>query len=533
MLVELPTVAQAARVAAATGGRHLPGQEEGTMSRRVEAGGVFEARRPAVEAVSVLFKLFDDSGGEVVQVPSGWTVAGARFEVEWPADPSVVRSHFGARRFAYNWARAKVTAGIDAKKANPGHQSAGWSLAELRKEWNRVKDQVAPWWGENSKEAYAAGIADLVAALDNWRASKNGQRKGRKAGFPKFRSRRTDRARVRFTTGAMRLEADRRTIVVPVIGALRSKENTRRVQRHLAKGNARALNMTVSERWGRLFVSVNYAIRTPGRRPVAKPGVRAGVDLGLRTLATVADTEGNIVEFPNPAPLRATLAGRRAAGRELSRRIPGSKGHGRAKAKLARLDRKAVHLRREAWHQLTTWLAATYEQAVKEGLDIAAMKRSMGRRAFRRAVSDAALGMFGPILQYKAERTGAKVITADRWFASSQIHHGCGCRLIAPSKLARQLACAVTGELADRDRNASLNLRDWPETNASPGLVEASAPADPGPPAGGTDPGPDAGISRRRGSDRQTPTLTGRAGRGEAITNPAERRARNPERGAA
>src|SRR5260370_9933903 len=198
-------------------------------------------------------------------------------------------------------------------------ESAGWSLAELRKEWNRVKDEVAPWWGENSKEAYATGIADLVAALDNWRASKNGKRKGRKVGFPKFRSRRTDRARVRFTTGAMRLEADRRTIVVPVIGALRSKENTRRVQRHLAKGNARVLNMTVSERWGRLFVSVNYAIRTPGRRPAAKPGVRAGVDLGLRTLATVADTEGNIVELPNPAPLPATPAGRRAPGSKLAR----------------------------------------------------------------------------------------------------------------------------------------------------------------------------------------------------------------------
>jgi len=51
--------------------------------------------------------------------------------------------------------------------------------------------------------------------------------------------------------------------------------------------------------------------------------VRAGVDLGLRTLATVADTEGNIVEFPNPSPLRATLAERRAAGRELCHRRTG------------------------------------------------------------------------------------------------------------------------------------------------------------------------------------------------------------------
>jgi putative transposase len=37
-------------------------------------------------------------------------------------------------------------------------------------------------------------------------------------------------------------------------------------------------------------------------------------------------------------------------------------------------------------------LARNYEEVVIEDLDIAAMKRSMGRRAFRRSVPDAALG---------------------------------------------------------------------------------------------------------------------------------------------
>src|SRR5260370_42522033 len=156
-------------------------------------------------------------------------------------------------------------------------ESAGWSLAELRKEWNRVKGEVAPWWGENSKQAYATGIADLVAAVGNWRASKNGERTGRQAGFPKFRSRRTDRARVRFTTGAMRLEAGRRTIVVPVIGALRSKENPRRVQRPLATGNARALTMTVSERRGKLRGPRQHAPRAPRRRAPGATSGRGGV----------------------------------------------------------------------------------------------------------------------------------------------------------------------------------------------------------------------------------------------------------------
>ena len=71
----------------------------------------------------------------------------------------------------------------------------------------------------------------------------------------------------------MRLEDDRRTITVPVIGALRSKENTRRVHRHLTSGRAQILNMMLAQRWGRLFVSVGYALRTPAAEP--RPNRRA------------------------------------------------------------------------------------------------------------------------------------------------------------------------------------------------------------------------------------------------------------------
>lgn len=136
--------------------------------------------------------------------------------------------------------------------------------------------------------------------------------------------------------------------------------------------------MTLSQRWGRLFVAVCYAVRTPAPAPTVASSVRAGVDLGVRTLATVAtiDTvtgEQTIIDYPNPAPLKATLVARRRAGRQLSRRIPGSHGHRAAKAKLSRLDRRCVHLRREAAHQLTTELAGRYGQIVVEDLDVAAM----------------------------------------------------------------------------------------------------------------------------------------------------------------
>ena len=74
---------------------------------------------------------------------------------------------------------------------------------------------------------------------------------------------------------------------------------------------------------------------------------------------------------------------------------------------------------------------------------------------------------------YKAGRSRSKLTVVDRWFPSSQIHHGCGCKLIAEHKLDKMLVCASTEELVDRDINATLNLRDWPG-HASCGSVGAT-----------------------------------------------------------
>ena len=117
------------------------------MSARVDVGDDFETHRSSVESVSVLFKLFGREGDDLVAVPSGWSVTGARFEVCWPDDPekaSLVRSHFGARRFAYNWALDQVKSDMDARSKDPDHQSIPWSLQGLRKRWNQANPLCQP-----------------------------------------------------------------------------------------------------------------------------------------------------------------------------------------------------------------------------------------------------------------------------------------------------------------------------------------------------------------------------------------------------
>src|SRR5208283_136158 len=112
MIVRMRTCRQATKVAALTGGVQLAGKPKPdgtpTLSRYVDVGADFEAHRPVVESVSVLFDLYDGdadgyaaAGSPGEPLPTGWMVTTAKFEVEWPADPDragSVRSHFGARR---------------------------------------------------------------------------------------------------------------------------------------------------------------------------------------------------------------------------------------------------------------------------------------------------------------------------------------------------------------------------------------------------------------------------------------------------
>jgi putative transposase len=58
--------------------------------------------------------------------------------------------------------RGVVKANLDQRAAERSYginseeltQAEGWSLAQLRKTWNARRDEVAPWWQDNSKEAY-------------------------------------------------------------------------------------------------------------------------------------------------------------------------------------------------------------------------------------------------------------------------------------------------------------------------------------------------------------------------------------------
>jgi putative transposase len=443
------------------------------------------------------------------EIPAGWTVQAFRFTLDSTEDQArALARHFGARRKAYNWAVAALKADIEAWRAT-GIQAAKPSLRVLRKRWNTVKNEVCVnadtgtvWWRECSKEAYADGIDGAVDAYWNWQASRSGKRDRKGMGFPRFKKKGRDQDRVSFTTGAMRVEPDRRHLTLPVIGTVRTHENTRRIERLIAKGRARVLAITVRRNGTRLDASVRVLLQRPQRPKVAHPGSQVGVDVGVRRLATVASANGTVLErVPNPRPLDAALAKLRCVSRARSRCTKGSRRYGERTTEMSRLHRRVNDVRTHQLHVLTTRLAQTHSRIVIEGLDASGMLRQKGlpgARARRRGLSDSALGTPRRHLSYKTGWYGSELVVADRWYPSSKTCHVCG--QVQDIGWAEHWQCGGCSASHQRDDCAAINLARYEEISSVVGPVGAAVKrgAD-----RKTDPSPAGGCEARKGRSRK------------------------------
>ena len=420
----------------------------------------------------------------VFEVPDGWTVQAFRFTLD-PADEQArsLARHVGARRKAYNWTVAALKADVDAWHAT-GVETPKPSLRVLRKRWNTAKDEVCVntetgvvWWPECSKEAYADGIAGAVDAYWNWQQSRSGKRAGKRVGFPRFKRKGRDADRVCFTTGAMRVEPDRRHLTLPVIGTVRTHENTRRIERLIRAGRARVLAISVRRNGTRLDASVRVLVQRPQQPNVALPDSRIGVDVGVRRLATVANECGEVIEHvANPRPLETALKMVRQVSRARSRCTKGSRQYRERTTELSRLHRRVNDVRTHHLHVLTTRLAKTHGRIVVEGLDAAGMLRQKGlsgARARRRGLADAALGTPRRHLSYKTGWYGSELVVADRWFPSSKTCHVCG--HVQDIGWAEHWQCdACTASPHQRDDNAAINLARYEEPLSVVGPVGAA-----------------------------------------------------------
>ena len=376
-----------------------------------------------------------------------------------PRQERMLASHAGAARFAYNAGLAHV------KDALENGEAPEWSHYALRRWWNANKDALAVnpatgvvWWSQNSKEAYSMALRDLAQALSNWAKSRKGQRKGKRVGFPRFRTKNHAMRFAYSTAFTAPTASDPYGLKLPRVGRVHCMENA-----HKRVNGARLIRVSVSHRAGCWYASLTVEREST---PTSAPkGHTVGVDLGVKNLATLSD--GTVI--PNPRALNTRLKALRKAQQALSRKTKGSVRCRKAQERVARLHARVADVRADAINKATTMIARTYSTVCIEDLNVAGMVKN---RRLARSVSDASLGEFRRQLDYKTARTGAALRVIDRWYPSSKTCSACGAVKAKLSLSERVYRCDACGLSIDRDLNAAINIKvagSAPETQNARG----------------------------------------------------------------
>lgn len=372
--------------------------------------------------------------------------------------------HAGLSRFVENFCLDKIRAAFAQRAAEASYgipddqrTRAPWTAIDLERLWRAEHRVVAPWFSASDLSSRVPKEACRLraAGLANWQRSKNGSRKGSKVRFPRLRKRKHG-SRFRYDAREAH-PADAVTVHLPKIGKVRTRESMDWLIDRITAGTARVLGTTVREHAQRWWVTFQIEVDRDdlnARRAAAADAPTCGVDLGLKTFATIVDDTGDVEEVQAPRALRASLRRLRRANKALHRRQEGSKNRAKARAAVGAIHLRIADQRGDFLHQLTTRLARTKRAIAVESLNVAGMKRN---RRLARAVSDAGFAEFLRLLSYKANWYGSKVWTADMWFPSSKTCSACGA-VNAGLTLDDRIWLCACGAQHDRDRNAARNL---------------------------------------------------------------------------
>jgi putative transposase len=294
------------------------------------------------------------------------------------------------------------------------------------------------WLGEVASVALVQACQDARRAYRNWFDSLSGKRKGRKAGHPRFRSRKDHRQSIRFTRNGFTLHGDK--LYLAKVGDLKV-----RWSRPLP--SVPSSLTIIREADGRYYTSFVVEVAAT---PLPAITSDAGLDLGLSVLAATSDGE----LIANPRHLRHRERKLARAQRELCRKQKGSANRAKARMKVAVQHRKVRAARADHLHKTALRLIRDNQAVYVEDLAVSGLARTR----LAKPVHDAGWAALVRLLEEKAERYRRAVVKVGRWFPSSQICSACGVKDGPKPLHVREWTCAACGVRHDRDVNAARNI---------------------------------------------------------------------------
>ena len=387
-----------------------------------------------------------------------------------PSQERLLRSYVGSMPAGYNWALVEVRNNLNVRRAERDRgvpegeltPALSWTRASLMARWRQVRDEVHPWHRDVSIHAFRTGIDNAALALKNFSESRNGKRRGRKVGFPRFKDRNSRKA-VTFVELAdgvdhrrwidpnsrehVRLMLPRRAgdgtwerrHTRPRSGQqpgrdrrselawlhIHQPEAVREVWQLCATGRVRVQALTIkyeAGRWKAVFrlrlLDGTTRLRNPGE-PARHHGGAIGVGLGLKHLVTLdrpvpglTDEHGHV---PTPRILDKHLTRLRRLDRAITRCDERSKNRAKLLRRRANLHGRINATRKLVLHELSRRLAGGFDVVCIEDLHVAGMASRKGLRNGR-SVAEASMGELVRQLDYKTTDRRATLVEVGRYY---------------------------------------------------------------------------------------------------------------------
>ena len=297
-----------------------------------------------------------------------------------------------------------------------------------------------PWLKEVDSLALANAQMNLQTAYNSFF-------RNTKIGFPKFKSKKSNRRS--YTTNCVNgnISIDNGFLKLPKVGLVKLK------QHRLILSNYKLKSVTISQTpSGKYYASVLFEYENQIQEQELHDFL--GLDFSMHGL--YKDSNGNEPAYPRY--YRQAEERLKREQRKLSLMQKGSKNRSKQRIKVANLHEKVANQRKDFLHKQSRQIANAYDCVCIENLDMKAMSQSLN---FGKSVADDGWGMFVTFLKYKLEETGKRLVKVNKFFASSQICNVCGYKNTATKNLSiRAWDCPECGAHHNRDINAAINIRN-------------------------------------------------------------------------
>ena len=313
------------------------------------------------------------------------------------------------------------------------------------------------WIKEVSSKAVKQSIMNAEAAFKRFFHHQSG--------FPNFKKKNKSDVKMYFvkTDAKTIILCERHRIKIPTLGWVRIKEKgylpTNPDTHRIRSG-------CVSCRAGRYYVSI-LVEEEEKKKPVLQP-FGLGIDLGIKDFMVISD--GTVKENINKTQKMKDLERKlKREQRCLSRKYEAYKQRikkeGEAtrqniekqRLKVQKLYQKLENIRTDYVNQCVNEMVKTKPSYITiEDLNLSGM---MKNKHLSKAIASQKFYECRTKLKRKCNENGIELRMVDRWYPSSKRCHACGFIKTDLKLTEREYRC-LCGYHADRDYNASLNLRD-------------------------------------------------------------------------